>query len=84
MEIDIKHACSFTGHRPERLDMRPNRVISWLEEEIRKVVDAARSRYLGGRDRIETQGRRKARKADRRMCLERHGGQMGEELARKI
>ena len=51
MEIDIKHACSFTGHRPERLDMRPNRVISWLEEEIRKAVDAGYTDFISGMQR---------------------------------
>ena len=51
MEIDIKHTCSFTGHRPERLDMRPNRVISWLEEEIRKAVDAGYTDFISGMQR---------------------------------
>ncbi len=51
MEIDKKHACSFTGHRPERLDMRPNRVISWLEEEIRKAVDAGYTDFISGMQR---------------------------------
>lgn len=51
MEIDIKHACSFTGHRPERLEMRPNRVISWLEEEIRKAVDAGYTDFISGMQR---------------------------------
>ena len=26
MEIDIKHACCFTGHRQERLEMLPGKV----------------------------------------------------------
>ena len=39
IKVDTEHACSFTGHRPERLEMRPNRVISWLEEQIGKAVD---------------------------------------------
>ena len=51
MEIDIKHACSFTGHRPERLDMRPNRVISWLEQEIRNAVDAGYTDFISGMQR---------------------------------
>ena len=51
MEIDIKHACSFTGHRPERLEMRPNRVISWLEEEIRNAVDAGYTDFISGMQR---------------------------------
>ena len=51
MEIDKKHACSFTGHRPERLDMRPNRVISWLEQEIRNAVDAGYTDFISGMQR---------------------------------
>ena len=51
MEIDIKHACSFTGHRPEKLDMRPNRVISWLEQEIGNAVDAGYTDFISGMQR---------------------------------
>ena len=51
MEIDIKHACSFTGHRPERLEMRENRVISWLEEQIRKAVDDGYTDFGSGFER---------------------------------
>ena len=51
MEIDIKHACSFTGHRPEKLDMRPSRVISWLEEEIRNAVNAGYTDFISGMQR---------------------------------
>ena len=51
MEIDIKLACSFTGHRPERLDMRPNRVISWLEQEIGNAVDAGYTDFISGMQR---------------------------------
>jgi len=39
MEIDIKHACSFTEHKPERLEMDEDKVITWLEEQIRNAVD---------------------------------------------
>ena len=38
-EIDIKHACSFTGHRPEKLEMAEDEVVAWLEKQIRKAVD---------------------------------------------
>lgn len=51
MEIDIKHTCSFTGHRPERLDMRPNSVIPWLEQEIGNAVDAGYSDFISGMQR---------------------------------
>lgn len=51
MEIDIKHACSFTGHRPERLDMKPQHVINWLEEQIRKVVEDGYTDFITGMQR---------------------------------
>ena len=51
MEIDIKHACSFTGHRPERLEMRESKVISWLEEQIRKAVADGYTDFITGMQR---------------------------------
>ena len=41
MEIDIKHACSFTGHRPERLEMPPGgtkETIEYAKKNGREVV----------------------------------------------
>ena len=51
MEIDIKHACSFTGHRPERLEMSENTVITWLEEQIRKAVEDGYTDFISGMQR---------------------------------
>lgn len=51
MEIDIKHACSFTGHRPERLDMKPHVVIDWLEKQIRKAVEDGYTDFVTGMQR---------------------------------
>ena len=34
--IDIKHACTFTGHRPEKLNAPEKQVKEWLEEKIRQ------------------------------------------------
>ena len=51
MEIDIKHACSFTGHRPERLEMDEDKVITWLEEQIRKAVDDGYTDFITGMQR---------------------------------
>ena len=51
MEIDIKHACSFTGHRPERLEMGEDKVIAWLEEQIRKAVDDGYTDFITGMQR---------------------------------
>ena len=51
MEIDIKHACSFTGHRPERLEMSEDKVIAWLEEQIRKAVSDGYTDFITGMQR---------------------------------
>lgn len=51
MEIDIKHACSFTGHRPERLEIKPNRVVSWLEEQIRRAIEDGYTDFISGMQR---------------------------------
>ena len=51
MEIDVKHACSFTGHRPERLDMPPGKVKRWLEEQIRKAVEDGYTDFVTGMQR---------------------------------
>ena len=51
MEIDIKHACCFTGHRPERLEMPPGKVKRWLEEQIRKAVEDGYTDFVTGMQR---------------------------------
>ena len=51
MEIDINHACSFTGHRPERLEMSEDKVIAWLEEQIRKAVEDGYTDFISGMQR---------------------------------
>lgn len=49
-EVDIKHTCSFTGHRPERLEMSENRVLTWLEARKSSVF---RTEPLDGRSFIK-------------------------------
>ena len=51
IKVDTEHSCSFTGHRPERLEMRPNRVISWLEEQIGIAVDDGYTDFVSGMQR---------------------------------
>lgn len=51
MEIDIKHACSFTGHRPEKLEMAEDVVISWLEKQIRKAIEDGYTDFISGMQR---------------------------------
>ena len=50
-KIDIEHAVSFTGHRPERLDMPEDKVIKWLDEQIRKSVDDGFTDFITGMQR---------------------------------
>ncbi len=51
LKVDIEHAVSFTGHRPERLDMPEETVIKWLEEQIRKSVDEGYRDFISGMQR---------------------------------
>ena len=51
MDIDIKHACSFTGHRPERLALPEKQVITWLEENIRKAINDGYTDFISGMQR---------------------------------
>ena len=51
MEIDIKHACSFTGHRPERLEISTAKVKRWLEEQIRKAFEDGYTDFITGMQR---------------------------------
>ena len=50
-KIDMEHAVSFTGHRPERLDMPENRVQEWLETQIRKAIDDGYTDFISGMQR---------------------------------
>lgn len=52
MEIDIIHACSFTGHRPERLEgVTEEQVIAWLEEQIKAAVVDGFTDFVTGMQR---------------------------------
>lgn len=50
-KIDIDHAVSFTGHRPERLDMSEAVVQEWLEVQIRKAVEDGYTNFISGMQR---------------------------------
>ena len=94
MEIDIKHACSFTGHRPERLEMGEDKVIAWLEEQIRKAVDDSYTDFITGMQRgvdiwageivVKLRKRRSSGKAYLCLCLERNAEWMGTGMGQKI
>ena len=51
MTIDITHACSFTGHRPERLAISEEKAISWLKEQIEIAVAEGYTEFLSGMQR---------------------------------
>ncbi len=49
--IDRQHACAFTGHRPERLDLPEADVIAWLDKEIREAVEDGYTQFITGMQR---------------------------------
>jgi len=49
--VDIKHACAFTGHRPERLDAPEEEVKKWLEERISKAIEDGYTDFITGMQR---------------------------------
>ena len=51
MEIDIRHACSFTGHRPERLERPEEEVIAWLEEQVHEAIGKGFTTFITGMQR---------------------------------
>lgn len=38
--------CTFTGHRPERLELPKDRVIRWLTEQIRQAYDQGYTNFI--------------------------------------
>ena len=43
--------CTFTGHRPERLELPEKQVISWLAEQINQAVDEGYTDFITGMQR---------------------------------
>lgn len=48
---DIKHTCTFTGHRPERLALPEKQVKEWLEEQIAHAADKGYTDFITGMQR---------------------------------
>lgn len=48
---DIMHTCTFTGHRPERLELPEEQVKEWLEEQISHAVDEGYTDFISGMQR---------------------------------
>ena len=42
------HRCCFTGHRPEKLDAPPEKVLSWLETQIDKAIEDGYTTFITG------------------------------------
>ena len=51
MAIKREEACAFTGHRPERLKFPEIKVITWIEDEIRKSIDNGYTTFISGMQR---------------------------------
>lgn len=49
--INLNQTCTFTGHRPERLELPRNQVISWLAEQINQAVDEGYTDFITGMQR---------------------------------
>lgn len=48
---DIKHTCTFTGHRPERLQLPEEQVKEWLAEQIERAADEGYTDFISGMQR---------------------------------
>ena len=51
IRIDTEHAVSFTGHRPERLEIDEEKVIKWLDIQVRRAVDDGFTDFIAGMQR---------------------------------
>ena len=49
--LDIKHTCTFTGHRPERLELPEEQVKEWLKEQITRAADEGYTDFITGMQR---------------------------------
>lgn len=49
--LNRQNACTFTGHRPERLELPENQVIRWLTEQIRQAADEGYTDFITGMQR---------------------------------
>ncbi len=49
--LNRQNAYTFTGHRPERLELPENQVIRWLTEQIRQAADEGCTDFITGMQR---------------------------------
>ena len=48
---DIMFTCTFTGHRPERLELPEEQVKEWLKEQIERAADEGYTDFITGMQR---------------------------------
>ena len=48
---DIEHTCTFTGHRPERLELPEEQVKEWLAQQIVRAADEGYTDFITGMQR---------------------------------
>lgn len=48
---DIMYTCTFTGHRPERLELPEEQVKEWLKEQIERAADEGYTDFITGMQR---------------------------------
>ena len=48
---NLNQTCTFTGHRPERLELPEKQVIQWLDEQIRQAINDGYTEFITGMQR---------------------------------
>ena len=48
---NLNQTCTFTGHRPERLELPEQQVIQWLDEQIRQAINDGYTKFITGMQR---------------------------------
>lgn len=48
---DMMYTCTFTGHRPERLELPEEQVKEWLKEQIERAADEGYTDFITGMQR---------------------------------
>lgn len=48
---NLNQTCTFTGHRPERLELPEHQVIQWLDKQIRQAINDGYTEFITGMQR---------------------------------
>lgn len=83
--------CTFTGHRPERLELLEQQVIQWLDEQIRQAINDGYTEFITGMQRgvniwaaeavLKLRNEGKTDPSDCSCCISGNGEPMGKQLA---